>query len=166
MREWKPIPEFDGYEISSDGLCMSYKRHKPVQMRLRMLRGYVRYCLRDINKKPQTLQAHRLVWLSFVGPIPDGLQINHKNGIKNDNRLENIEVVTHSENMFHRYRELGIIGVRGSKNNFAKLTESDVAQIRMRLKNGESHASIAKLFPVSRPNISHIATRKTWPNVP
>ena len=47
--------------------------------------------------------AHRMIWESVHGPIPDGMQINHKNGIKHDNRICNLEVVTPSENTKHAY---------------------------------------------------------------
>lgn len=48
--------------------------------------------------------AHRLIWESVFGPIPRGLEINHKNGVKTDNRIRNLEAVTRSENMRHAYR--------------------------------------------------------------
>ncbi len=55
--------------------------------------------------------AHRMIWEAVHGPIPDGLQINHKNGVKHDNRLCNLELVTCSENIKHSYR----IGLRSAK---------------------------------------------------
>ena len=51
--------------------------------------------------------AHRVIWVFFNGPIPAGLEINHKNGDKADNRLENLEAITHRENIIHAYKELG-----------------------------------------------------------
>ena len=46
--------------------------------------------------------AHRVVWESAHGPIPDGMQIDHINGIKNDNRLENLRCVTVQQNQYNR----------------------------------------------------------------
>ena len=46
---------------------------------------------------------HRLIWIYFNGDIPDGLQIDHINRVKDDNRIENLEWVTTSENMIHHY---------------------------------------------------------------
>lgn len=61
--------------------------------------GYIR-----IQRNKIGWQAHRLVWEAVHGPIPDGLQINHINGIKSDNRISNLEVVSASENAKHSYR--------------------------------------------------------------
>jgi hypothetical protein len=47
--------------------------------------------------------VHRIVAAAFIGPCPDGLEINHKNGIKLDNRAENLEYTTRSANMKHAY---------------------------------------------------------------
>lgn len=48
--------------------------------------------------------VHRLVWEAFNGPIPEGLEINHKNRNRADNRLENLELLTHLENMRYSAR--------------------------------------------------------------
>ena len=50
------------------------------------------------------LLSHRIVYASKVGLLDPNKEINHKNGIKRDNRPENLELVTGSENMFHAYR--------------------------------------------------------------
>ena len=44
---------------------------------------------------------HRIVWIAANGPIPDGLEINHRNGLRDDNRLANLELVTRSQNVRH-----------------------------------------------------------------
>lgn len=79
--------------------------------------------------------AHRLVWQHFFGDIPDGLTINHKNGMKHDNRPSNLEVVTASENAKHAYRT-GLKSQWGSRNPVAKMTEAQVAEARSRYAAG------------------------------
>lgn len=61
--------------------------------------GYI-----QIQRGQRHWMAHRLIWEATNGPIPEGMEINHINGIKNDNRLANLEVVTRSENARHAYR--------------------------------------------------------------
>ncbi len=48
-------------------------------------------------------RVHRAVWEAFNGPIPDRLEVNHKNLIRDDNRLENLELLTHQENVRHAF---------------------------------------------------------------
>lgn len=49
----------------------------------------------------QNVYAHRVIWQSVHGPVPDGLEVNHINGVKHDNRIANLELVTPSENVQH-----------------------------------------------------------------
>lgn len=74
--------------------------------------------------------AHRMIWEHFNGPIPVGLQINHINGVKTDNRLQNLELVTPSENTKHAYKT-GLASAKGAKNGRAKLTGLMVQEIRV-----------------------------------
>lgn len=60
--------------------------------------GYVLVCYKRRN-----LLAHRIVWIALNGPIADGLEINHRNRVRHDNRPGNLEVVTHAENMAHAF---------------------------------------------------------------
>ena len=56
-----------------------------------------------INKKPKHVRPHRLIYEAFYGRIPEGYQINHKDGNKRNNNLDNMELVTNSENTQHGY---------------------------------------------------------------
>lgn len=67
--------------------------------------GYVQYSLAHIGYVIK-IKGHREVVKAFIGDIPKQLQINHKNGIKNDNRVSNLEIVTQSENVIHSYKVL------------------------------------------------------------
>ena len=107
-----------------------------------------------------TAYAHRLVWMHVNGPIPDGLVMNHKNGIKSDNRPSNLEVVTPSENQKHAIHVLKVgtfVDQWGEKNHAAKLTDSQVREIRRRRATGERLIPIAKDFGVAFQTVSRIA---------
>lgn len=93
--------------------------------------------------------AHRLVWQLAHGNIPDGAVINHKNGVKHDNRLSNLEVVSYSENRKHAHRT-GLIDQWGQRNPAAKLSDKQVAEIKRRRLAGELPHALAKEFGVSR----------------
>jgi hypothetical protein len=63
--------------------------------------------------------VHRVMWEAFIGPIPEGLEINHKNLNRADNRLENLELLSHRENIQHAinaYKAKGLLrAVKGTK---------------------------------------------------
>lgn len=97
---WKDIPGYEGhYQASNLGRIRSLKRNKlRILKQGRTRKGYyiVLLCLNSVKKNSL---IHRLVWESFNGPIPEGMQINHLNEIKSDNRLENLSLCTAKENI-------------------------------------------------------------------
>ena len=100
--------------------------------------------------------AHRLVWKHFRGEIPEGMQINHINGNKKDNRIENLEVVTPSQNMKHAFRT-GLKDQHGESNPSAILTDKDVKEIRSTYaSNKMTQAEIAEKYQVAHQTISKI----------
>ena len=121
--------------------------------------GYILFAFK-YEKKTGCLYVHRAIWLYFNGEILNGLESNHKNGIKDDNRLNNIEMVTHSENMIHSVNILK--KVRGEKQGLSKLKEKNVFRIRKMLKQGLSQKYIGKIFGVSRGTINAIKCKKSW----
>lgn len=108
--------------------------------------------------------AHRLVWRHFFGPIPDGLTVNHENGVKTDNRPENLELATYAEQTRHAREVLGVgmMDQQGEANYQSKLTEADVLEIRRRRESGEPLKTIAAAFGVSDRTVSKVARRQRW----
>ena len=101
---WKDIPGYEGlYKVSNTGKVKSMNyRHSDVPRILATLDngyGYRRVRLYNVNKKYKYYYVHRLVWEAFMGSIPEGLQINHLNENKADNRLENLSLCTAKENI-------------------------------------------------------------------
>lgn len=110
-----------------------------------------------------TTTAHSLVARAFVKGYRSGLQVNHKNGIKTDNRSINLEWCTGAQNVQHTFKVLGRKGLAGRNNGAAKLTARDVKSIRVLLKRGNHfQREIAELFGVTQTAISAIKRGRLW----
>ena len=106
---WKDIKGFEGlYQVSNLGRVKSLERFRKgangslVTVKEKILKplidkGYYQVCLSKQSNRKAYL-VHRLVWETFNGQIPEGLQVNHINEIKSDNRLENLNLMTAKEN--------------------------------------------------------------------
>lgn len=123
-----------------------------------MSRGYLTVSLYDGSKpkKPKSHLVHRLVAAAFWGE--SDLQINHKNGDKKDNRLENLEYCTAWENNRHAIEVLGKDQC-GENNGRARLTASDVIAIR---KSREPQRVISQMFGLSEKHVNDIRCRRYW----
>jgi hypothetical protein len=169
--EWMPVLGYSGlYEVSDQGRARRVKtqsgRPSGRLMRPGYRRDYLNYTLSYLNVQ-QTFCAHRLVWEAFNGPIPEGMQINHKNGGKRDNRLTNLELCTPQENTAHAYSVLGRVRTPpphkvGEANGRAKLKESDLPEIRRLRALGWSQQKIADQFGVNQTIISGILRGAYW----
>lgn len=76
-------------------------RYREVKSRLDR-HGY-RYTTLSKDGKPAQHRVHRLVWEAFNGAIPGRLEVNHRNLVRDDNRLENLELLTHRQNVQHAF---------------------------------------------------------------
>lgn len=125
QEEWRPIKSYEGcYEVSNLGRVRSVtrkiERTDPKNISKTRLftykgklipfwineKGYLRLTLNKDGNKSNHL-VHRLVANSFLDNIENKSQVNHKNGIKSDNRVDNLEWVTNLENRLHSYYKLG-----------------------------------------------------------
>lgn len=117
-RNWMPVVGYeDSYIVSDEGIVMrtSYsdvanksKNKLPFEIKQREDKdGYLK-CALSKNGKTKYYFVHRLLAEAFIDNPLDLPQVNHKNGVKNDNRLENLEWVTASQNIRHRIDVLGV----------------------------------------------------------
>lgn len=128
-------------------------------------RGYV---LATLNRDGQrtTAKVHALVLHAFGDPRPNGYTCDHLNGIKNDNRIENLQWVSFGENT-HRAIQDGRINVRwpGSQHASSKLHERDIAAMFALRRAGHTQSEIGIQFGIARGHVSHILRGARWAHV-
>ncbi|HEA68236.1 MAG TPA: HNH endonuclease [Desulfobacterales bacterium] len=125
--------------------------------------GSGRYLQVKIMHKGQRIHctAGRLVWQYFHGDIPDGLCINHKNGIKYDNRPDNLEIVTYSENLKHAH-QLGLLDQNGETNPASTISDKTVEEIRNLYATGQYYQKdLAGKFNICFQTVSRIVRGDT-----
>ena len=166
---FKPIPGHPGYEVSNQGSVRSLdrtviKHHFGVDREF-ALRGRIL----ALRRHPQGYRGvslgqgsqatvHSLVMLAFVGERPDGAWINHKNGDKTDNRLENLEYCTPKQNAEHAVHTR----LQPPPPGGGKLTVVDVRAIKSRIHKGERGCDIARDYGVTQQCIYSISKNKSW----
>jgi len=166
---WKDIPNYEGYQVSNKGSIRSFKRSAYTNLAPKVLKLIINdryiYVGAQINKKRRKLSVHRAVAMAFIANPFNKPFVNHINGIKHDNRVENLEWVTHLENMAHAVNA-GLIKFRGEKQNFSKLTTEQVLKIRQLSSQGMSCSKIVKeMAIVANRTIRDVLLRKTWKHI-
>lgn len=163
---WRPVPGYPHYMVSDTGVIVSGAAQRQGRYNARLTNmprpnGYIRVKLcRDGTHA--SVPLHRAVAWAFLGPAPEGKPfVNHLNGVRDDNRAENLQWVSHYENCQHAKNVLRSTA-KGEKNPGALLTAADVPAIRARLARKESYASIGRDYGVTYQAISNLARGKTW----
>lgn len=165
--EWRLVDGFDGvYRVSSDGRVQSCsvkgtcgKRGEWWDMTIGRDRiGYPLVYLWDkcapTGKQRVRRLVHRLVATAFIPNVAQAEAINHKNGIKDDNRVENLEWCSRSGNMKHAWAT----GLCKPK----KLTASKVRRI---LAHPDNDTNTAKAFGISQVMVTRIRAGKAWTHI-
>lgn len=164
MEQWENIVDYEGvYEVSDQGRVRRVETGK-IRIPGKRREGYLIVNLSK-NGTTATRIIHRLVAIAFVQNPDNKPEVNHKNGIKIDNRASNLEWATIAENAVHAF-ELGLReSMVGSENGQSKLVEEDIPEIYRLRTEGLSHSAIAKEFNVSRSLIGWVLSGKGWKHV-
>lgn len=172
MTQWRAVVGFEElYAVSDDGRVKRIGPDRMGRCRNTILKpsdrnGYsgVTLCAEGVTK---TLSVHRMMWEAFYSPIPVGMQINHINGGKKDNRLDNLELVTPGGNMWHmrhilKRRQVVPPPRRGSENKNSKITEADAYFIIASFNQGSTAKSLAQQFNLNKTTIYRILRGQAW----
>lgn len=149
---WQCVPGFEGmYEVSSRGRVWSNRSRRLLTLSVANT-GY-----HQVNLRGSVRHVHRLVLEAFVGPCPFGCEGCHGNGIRTDNRLENLRWGTRKENMQDASKH-GTTN-RGERCPTSKLTRQDVLAIRAA---AGTQQEIAARFGVTREHVRDIRAGRRW----
>ena len=170
--EWRPTA-VGKYEVSSFGRVRSkdvrefvnssragghyrLRKGRIIKPNLNKSTGYLQYHLHG-EHGTTTILAHRLVANVFIPNFHGLPEVNHLDEDKSNNRVDNLEWCTSSENQLHSsYKQ------RGSLSATSKLTELEVLEIWSRLLSGEGQTSIAKDYNVTNHTVHKIKVGKNW----
>jgi hypothetical protein len=163
--EWKLIPDFEMYEVSTLGrirraiACRASKKGRILKPGLSSS-GYAQVSL--VKVKAHTKSIHSIVAAVFIGPRPSPKhEVNHKNGNKHDPRLSNLEYLTKPENVQHSIVVLGH-RVDGKHSPQARFTEDQILAIHDAMMNATPPVEIIERFSISETELYRIKNRKVW----
>lgn len=163
----KRLSDYTGYGVSADGRVWTkrkrgygvgreYPHWHEKKQRLDTYTGYMTVWL---AQKKGPVCVHTLMALAFLGDILPGYHVNHKDGNKTNNAVDNLEIITQLQNLQHAWKT-GLIQVAKPK-----LTVDDVLEIRRLAAAKVPQAIIAKQFGLDPSGVSDIHLRKTWKHV-
>lgn len=173
---WRSVVGFEGhYDVSNKGRMKSLQRtieteltifiFKERIMKLQRKWDYLGINIRK-NKKYTQISVHRLVAQAFLSNPNNHPQVNHKNGIKHDNRVENLEWVTAKENTNHAFTTGLKVPLKGEENPMSKITEEMVRGIREVYATGHvSQVNVAKQYGITRDHVKLITQNRIWKHV-
>jgi len=166
---WKAVPNYDGYFVSNFGRVKSTVRGKERLLKLSLgSTGYWTVYPKRNDGVKQTTKVHKLMGLAF-GFLQEGHHVNHIDGVKTNNRLDNLESVTPGDNVRHAVRTGLLVGNIGSKHGMAKINQEIADKIRAEyIRTSKYRSNIANLvlkYGVSRKTIWEIIQNRRWVNV-
>lgn len=159
METWITIAGYPDYEVSDAGMVRRKGGFSP-EPGYPIRAGYMVINLKR-DGKWKTHSVHRLVTDAFLGPCPEGMERNHIDGNRANNRLDNLEFVTPSENILGAVRR----GHRGENRWNAVLTDDLVRTIRQMRGEGKTVSAICRELNLNQSAVAHVAAGRSWKHV-
>ena len=149
----------DSYIIYENGDVFSLKRNRKLAHHKFAL-GYVSVCIMK-NGKSQHITLHRLLAEAFLPNPENKPTVNHINGIKNDNRLENLQWATYSENNSHAFKT-GLNKAKSGEDSRLSTISRDTASKILDMYKTKKMSEIAKELDLGYTLVRNICLRKSW----
>lgn len=156
------IDSCPGYFITTDGRVWSEKSGKWLSADSRRYAMYTLYLGGGLARREY---AHRLVAQAYIPNPENKPQVNHINGDKKDNRVENLEWSTKIENQRHAYATGLNTGIKGSKSHLSKMADNTINLIRLLYGLGFKQRELAEMAGCSISQVSRIVTRQNWGHI-
>jgi hypothetical protein len=162
--QWRRVAGYPHYEVSSLGRVKNVTSGRFLRPSVSTRKGknysFLRVCLTNGHgAKPYSV--HRIAAAAFLGPRPDGTEIDHADGNPLNNAIENLSYVTHAENMRRATRV-----PKGEGHLRAKITDDVVREIRRREAAGRAKsASLVAEFGIGLKTIYDIRKGRSWKHV-
>lgn len=156
FEEWRRIPGYPEFEVSSKGRVRHDKYFPEVTI---SPAGYPIFCLPK-GSKPKKMFVHVAVCLAWHGEKPDGMQVAHLNGVRDDARPENLKWVTPAENSSHRI--LHGTQAAGEMHGMAKMNKKKVSEMRKLYTSGAKQRDLSSQFGMDQVTVSAIVNNKLW----
>jgi len=162
---WKDIAGYENlYQVSNLGNVRSlHFNNTPKIQQLKPCKRNAGYFCVNLSKEGKALKynIHRLVAIAFIPNQENKKIINHIDGIKSHNLIDNLEWVTHAENEYHA--QINKLKASGEKHGMAKLTELQVRDIRKINSLGLfSRKQISEVYNMTPESIGNILNNKNW----
>lgn len=161
---FKKVEQYPPFAVNENGIVMNTLSGKIAPQNINSRNKYV-YTSAWVDGKTVAARVHRLIAIAFI-PNPEKKPcVNHKNSIRHDNRIKNLEWVTHSENMKHAL-EFGFAETRkGEKSNLCIYSEDDIREACVLLADGYRIVDIEKITGLTRSVINHVKAGNSWVHV-